>query len=56
MAFAGHAYELMKLRGFDATLRFSPTALAGSDRKALAHQARAAIVAVWSPAGETVRT
>jgi 1-acyl-sn-glycerol-3-phosphate acyltransferase len=48
MAFASHAYALMKLRGFDAVLRFSPGFDAGSDRKQLAREARAAIVAMRS--------
>lgn len=50
MTFGDHAYALMKLRGFDATLRFAADPVVAGDRKELARRARAAVVAGWSPA------
>ena len=49
MTFGDHAYALMKLRGFDATLRFAAAPVGAGDRKELARRAHAAVVAGWSP-------
>lgn len=49
MTFGDHVYALLKLRGFDATLRLAAEPVAGSDRKELARHAHAAVVAQWTP-------
>jgi len=48
MTFADHAFALMKLRGFDATLRFAAEPIEGGDRKEMARRAHAAVRASWS--------
>jgi 1-acyl-sn-glycerol-3-phosphate acyltransferase len=55
MTFADHVYGLMKLRGFDATLRFAAEPVACRDRKELALRAHAAVLAAWSPSAPAVR-
>ena len=55
MTFGDHAYALMKLRGFDATLRFAAQPVAGGDRKELARRAHAGVVASWTPSAPAVR-
>lgn len=55
MTFADHVYGLMKLRGFDATLRFAAEPVACRDRKELARRAHAAVLATWSPSALAVR-
>jgi 1-acyl-sn-glycerol-3-phosphate acyltransferase len=55
MTFADHAYGLMKLRGFDATLRFAAEPVSCRDRKELALRAHAAVLAAWSPSAPAVR-
>jgi 1-acyl-sn-glycerol-3-phosphate acyltransferase len=44
MTFPDHVYGLLRLRGFDAELRFAAAPLAGRDRKDLARRAHAAVV------------
>ncbi len=55
MSFADHAYALMKLRGFDATVRFASDAVEARDRKELARRAHATVLAGWSPTAAAVR-
>jgi 1-acyl-sn-glycerol-3-phosphate acyltransferase len=43
MTFPDHVYALLRLRGFDAELRFAAAPLAGSDRKDLARRAHAVV-------------
>lgn len=55
MTFADHVYGLLKLRGFDAALRFAAESVASDDRKELARRAHAAVLSTWSPSAPAVR-
>jgi 1-acyl-sn-glycerol-3-phosphate acyltransferase len=48
-AFLGHAWRLLTVRSFEASLRFSPRTIVGSDRKAIAEAGRAAVQDVFVP-------
>ena len=47
--FAPHARQLLGLRSFEATLRFSPRAVSSPDRKELAEEARRAVIEIFDP-------
>jgi 1-acyl-sn-glycerol-3-phosphate acyltransferase len=50
--FLPHARRLLGVKSFEAVLRFSPRAISGSDRKALAEGARRAVIEVFEPVVE----
>jgi 1-acyl-sn-glycerol-3-phosphate acyltransferase len=47
--FLPHAMRFLGVESFEATVRFSPRTVAGSDRKALAEAARGAVIEVFEP-------
>jgi hypothetical protein len=55
MVFAPHVFGLLKLRGFTATIEFSPETLWEDDRKRLASRAHEAIAKRLEPPLERSR-
>ena len=47
--FGSHAWQLLGVRSFEATLRFSPRTLSSPDRKELAEEARRAVIEIFEP-------
>jgi 1-acyl-sn-glycerol-3-phosphate acyltransferase len=47
--FAAHASQLLGIRSFEATLRFSPRTVSATDRKELAEEARRAVIEIFEP-------
>jgi 1-acyl-sn-glycerol-3-phosphate acyltransferase len=50
--FLPHAKQLLGIRSFEATLRFSPRTVASADRKELAEEARRAVIEIFEPVVE----
>jgi 1-acyl-sn-glycerol-3-phosphate acyltransferase len=49
VGFAPHASQLLGVRSFEATLRFSPRTVSSNDRKELAFAARQAVIEIFEP-------
>ena len=47
--FGPHAWQLLGVRSFEATLRFSPRTVTSPDRKELAEEARRAVIEIFEP-------
>jgi 1-acyl-sn-glycerol-3-phosphate acyltransferase len=54
MTFPGHLYGLLRLPGFEATVRFAEKPIHGRERKSLARAARAAVEAGFLPVATAV--
>ncbi len=49
MTFLDHVYALLRLPHIEATLRFAPAPLVGTDRKELSRRAQTVVESIWMP-------